>query len=103
MLESLQRDFGSRGLAVIGINARENPATVRRFANDLRLGFPIALDPGGKINELYGVVALPATFLVARDGRAVAFAVGPREWGSGPARAIIEALLAEPTPPPGAR
>jgi peroxiredoxin len=104
VLDRLQREFGPRGLAVIGVNAREDPATIRRFASDLRLGFPLALDPEGKVNELYGVVGLPATFLVARDGRAVAFAVGSRKWGSGPAQALIEALLAEPAPPPrGAR
>jgi peroxiredoxin len=103
-LDRLQREFGPRGLAVIGVNAREDPATIRRFANDLRLGFPLALDPGGKVNALYGVVGLPTTFLVARDGRAVALGVGPRAWASAPARAIIEALLAEPAPPPrGAR
>jgi peroxiredoxin len=104
VLDRLQREFGPRGLAVIGVNAREDPATIKRFASDLRLDFPLALDPGGKVNQLYGVVGLPATFLVARDGRAVAFAVGSRVWGSRPARALIEALLAEPAPPPrGAR
>jgi hypothetical protein len=51
----------------------------------------------------YGVVGLPTTFLIGRDGRAVAFAVGPRDWGGAPARALIEALLAEPAPRPEAR
>jgi peroxiredoxin len=101
VLEGLHRDFEAKGLAVIGINAREDPAVVRRYARDLRLGFPLALDPGGQIYGLYGVVALPTTFLVARDGRAVALGVGPREWASRPARAILEAMLAEPAPPPG--
>jgi len=103
VLERLHRDFGSRGLAVIGINAGEDLATARRYADDFRLSFPLVLDPGRKINVLYGVIGLPATFLVGRDGRAVALAVGPREWASAPARAIIEALLAEPTPRPGGR
>jgi cytochrome c biogenesis protein CcmG/thiol:disulfide interchange protein DsbE len=103
VLEHLHRDFGSRGLAVIGINARENQAPVGRYANDLRLSFPLVLDPSGKINDLYGVVGLPATFLVGRDGRAVALAVGPRQWASAPALAIIEALLAEPAPGPSGR
>ena len=57
------------------------------------------LDPDGHVARLYGVVGLPATFVVGRDGRAVAFGVGPREWQSPPARALIEALLAEAPPP----
>lgn len=96
VLERLHREFGSRGLAVIGINAREDLDTARRYASDLRLSFPLVLDPGGKITGLYGVVGLPATFLVGRDGRAVALAVGPRKWASVSALALIEALLAEP-------
>ncbi len=103
VLERLHRHFGSRGLAVVGINAREAPATARRYANDLGLSFPLVLDPEGKINGLYGVVGLPSTFLIGRDGRAVALAVGPRDWDGAPARAIIEALLAEPATRPDSR
>jgi cytochrome c biogenesis protein CcmG, thiol:disulfide interchange protein DsbE len=95
MLERLHREFAARGLAVVGINAREEREAVRRYAKDLDLTFALVLDPDGKINAAYGVVGLPTTFVVGRDGRAVALAVGPREWGSPPARAIIEALLAE--------
>jgi peroxiredoxin len=103
VLERLHRSFGSRGLAVVGVNAREAPATARRYAKDLGLSFPLVLDQEGKINRLYGVVGLPSTFLIGRDGRAVAFAVGPRDWAGAPARAIIEAMLAEPSTGPDRR
>jgi thiol-disulfide isomerase/thioredoxin len=98
LLERIHREFAPRGLAVIGINARESRETVRRYAKELELGFPLVLDPDGKIAAGYGVVALPTTFLVARDGRAIALGVGPREWQSAPARSIIDALLSEPAP-----
>ena len=98
VLERLQPEFSSRGLAIIGVNARESKEAVGRYAKELGLTFPLVLDPDGKINALYGVIALPTTFVVGRDGRAVAFAIGPRQWESAPARALIEALLAEPAP-----
>jgi len=98
VLERLHREFASRGLAMIGINARENKQAVARYAAELGLTFPLVLDPGGKINQRYGVIAIPTTFVIGRDGRAVAFGVGPRDWGSPPARALIEILLAEPLP-----
>ncbi len=97
-LEHLHRNYGSRGLAVVGVNARESAAAARRYAGDLRLTFPLVPDVEGKINTLYGVVGLPTTFLIARDGRAVALAVGFRDWESPRALAIVEALLAEPAP-----
>ena len=101
-LEHLHREFAARGLAMIGINAREDAATVSRYATDLHLTFPLIVDADGKINALYGVVGLPATFLIGRDGRAVAFGVGSREWTGAPARALIEALLTEPASRAGA-
>lgn len=98
LLEGLHRAFASRGLAIIGVNAREDKTVIGRYAEELGLTFPLVLDPGGKINALYGVIGLPTSFVVGRDGRAVAFGTGPREWASAPARALLEALLAEPTP-----
>jgi peroxiredoxin len=96
MLERLQREFSSRGLSIIGVNARESRAAVGRHATELGLTFPLVLDPDGKINARYGVIGLPTTFVIGRDGRAIALAIGPRKWESAPARALIEALLAEP-------
>lgn len=98
VLEGLHRELAPQGFVVIGVNAREERGAVRRYALELGLTFPLVLDPDGKINALYGVVGIPTTFLVGRDGRAVAFAVGPRAWASPAARALIQALLAEPTP-----
>lgn len=98
VLERLHRDLGPRGLAVVGVNVRESRRTVSRYARELGLTFPLVTDPDGKIGGLYGAVGLPATFLVARDGRAVGFAIGPRPWGSAPARALFDTLLAEPAP-----
>jgi cytochrome c biogenesis protein CcmG/thiol:disulfide interchange protein DsbE len=99
MLEKLHRELGPRGLAIVGVNARESKDAVGCYARELGLSFPLVLDPASQINTQYGVVGLPTTFVIARDGRAVAFAVGPREWVSLPARALLEALLSEPAPP----
>ena len=96
MFERLHREFSAQGLAVVGINAREGTATIREYAKELGLTFPLILDPSGKINSAYGVIGLPTTFLIGRNGRAVALAIGPREWSGKPARALIQALLAEP-------
>jgi peroxiredoxin len=101
--ERLHREFSAQGLAVVGINAREGTATIREYAKELGLTFPLMLDPKGTINTTYGVIGLPTTFLIGRDGRPVALAVGPREWASKPARAIIQALLAEPAALRGTR
>jgi len=96
LFERLHREFAVQGLSVVGINAREGTVAIRGYAKELGLTFPLVLDPKGEINGAYGVIGLPTTFLIGRDGRAVALAVGPREWASTPPRGIIQALLAEP-------
>ena len=98
VLDRLHREFGPRGLVVVGINSGEDAQVVRRYAVRLSLTFPLALDPAGTVFQSHGVIGIPTTFLVARDGRAVALAVGPRDWESAPARALFGALLAEPVP-----
>src|SRR5438874_1800481 len=49
VLERVQREFSSRGLAIIGVNARENEEVVGRYAKELGLTFPLVFDPDGKI------------------------------------------------------
>jgi peroxiredoxin len=95
-LEHLHQRFARRGLAVLGVNVREDARAVRGVARDLKLTFPLVRDPDGAVTGRYGVIGLPTTFLVGRDGRAVALAVGHREWASPAALDIAETLLAEP-------
>ena len=92
----LHRDFAAQGLTILGVNAREGTEVIAPYAQELSLTFPLVVDPQGSITTAYGVIGLPTTFLIGRDGRAVALATGPREWGSALARSIIETLLAEP-------
>ena len=96
VFEGLHREHAPHGLSIMGINAREGTVAIRGYAKELGLTFPLILDPNGEINALYGVIGLPTTFFIGRDGRAVALAVGPRDWASAPARVLIQALLAEP-------
>jgi peroxiredoxin len=96
LFERLHAEFASQGLAVLGLNIREDQDKIRRYAKALGLTFPLVLDPEGEIARSYGVIGIPTTILIGRDGRTAALAVGPRDWGSAAAREMIQALLAEP-------
>jgi peroxiredoxin len=96
LLERLHRELAREGLAVVGVNAREDRSAIVEYANGLELTFPLLVDRKGEIQSSYGVIGLPTTFLIARDGRAVARAIGPRDWGGPQARALVRALLVEP-------
>ena len=43
------------GLIIIGIDRDEPPETVKKFKKEMEITYPLALDPGAKIIELYAV------------------------------------------------
>jgi peroxiredoxin len=102
-LEQVHHDLASRGLAVLGVNVGEAIKIIQRYARNLGLTFPLILDPQQTLSQLYGVAGVPTTFLLGRDGRTVALAVGARAWQSPAARRILDVLLAEPAPPKDGR
>lgn len=95
LFERLHRDFEVQGLTVLGINFREDKQAIQAYAKALGLTFSLVLDSHGTITRSYGVIGLPTTILIGRNGRSAALAVGPREWGSESARSLMQALLAE--------
>ena len=56
------------GLSVLAVNAGQDKATVAAFMQKLGVGYPAALDENSKIAKSYGVVGLPTTFLIDRQG-----------------------------------
>lgn len=89
-LNRLQREYGPRGLRVIGI-AREPPAELAEFTRRVPLNYPVGCDPGGVLFAKMGLRSLPYAVLVDRNGIVV--------WQGDPARLrqeTIEATLAAP-------
>jgi peroxiredoxin len=69
-LDSLSREFKSRGVRVIGVSVDEGETErVRRFASTNHLGFTIAHDPATSIEQSYQVVGVPTTFVIGKDGK----------------------------------
>jgi len=58
----------SNDLVVLGINFDEPDALVRSFVDEFGITFPILLDPGGQIGDLYRVSAFPTTIIVDEAG-----------------------------------
>jgi peroxiredoxin len=93
-LERLHRRHEHQGFTVLALSMDTGaPAMVDAFVRERGLSFPVGLDPAGEIARRYGVRALPTTVLLDRHGRAVASAIGPREWDGPDAHALVEALL----------
>lgn len=69
-LEALYERFGARGLVIFGISD-ENATQVKPFIRDRKVTFPVLLDPGRKVNEMFVVEGIPKTFVYSREGKLV--------------------------------
>ena len=68
MLEPIYRQRRDQGLRLLAINVMEDPDAVRAFVQKLGLSFEVLLDREGEVMRRYGVMGLPATFMVDRHG-----------------------------------
>ena len=66
------RRYGGDGFAVIAVSMDDTNAPVRRTVRRMRLDFPVLMGDA-KLGEAYGgVLGLPVSFLIDRNGRIVA-------------------------------
>jgi peroxiredoxin len=76
-LETLYERFGSKGLVVLGISDEE-AAKVEPFIRERKVSFPVLLDPGRKVNDLFVVEGIPKSFVYDREGKLVAQSIDMR-------------------------
>ena len=76
-LQALYERFGSQGLVVLGISDEE-AAKVEPFIRERKVSFPVLLDPGRKVNEMFVVEGIPKTFVYDREGKLVAQSIDMR-------------------------
>ena len=95
---SWQQQYGRQGLQVIGISMDDAAAPARRLVQRLRLTYPVAMGDEGLAARYGGVLGLPLTFLIDRDG-----VVRARFQGESDLKDIerrVRTLLAQQTPRP---
>ena len=75
-LEQVWRDNRSRGLVVVGLDAKDFRRDARRFMRRYELTFPVVFDGPGDTIASYGVTGFPETFVLDREGRVIETFVG---------------------------
>ena len=75
----LQQKYRDQGFAVIGVSMDDGPQPVREFYNQFRMNYPVVMGTN-TMSELYGgIMGLPTSFVIGRDGRIYAKHVGATE------------------------
>ena len=62
----MAQQFGTRGVAFVGINSnlQDTPTRIAAYARRLGLSFPILKDPGNKVADAFEAVRTPEVFLL---------------------------------------
>jgi peroxiredoxin len=79
-LEMLYQQFKDQGLVILAISD-EDAGKVRPFIAQQKVTYPILLDPGRKVNELFQIEGIPKTFVYDRNGKLVAQSIDMRTRG----------------------
>jgi peroxiredoxin len=92
-IEKLHQDFKDAGLVVLPISIEEGRRKVTAWAPHKTLTMPLLLDPDGDASSAYRITATPTVYLIGRDGKLIAKALGTKPWTSEQGRALLKMLL----------
>jgi thiol-disulfide isomerase/thioredoxin len=92
-MEKLYKKFKDKDFTILAIDVQEDANSVKIFREKYKLNFPILLDSDGSVQQFYGVISLPTTYLVDREGNIIGGAIGARDWANESAFLLINQLL----------
>jgi len=76
-LNRLWQHWQSHLVTFVGVDTRDAEGDARSYVRKARISYPVAYDGSEQTARVYGVAALPATFVISPQGRVVARFLGP--------------------------
>jgi peroxiredoxin len=68
ILDRLHQRYEDAGFAVLGVNVEGEVAPAKKIVDKSKVTFPVLIDAGQQVSELYDLQAMPSTVVVDRDG-----------------------------------
>ncbi len=96
-LAALESEMGGPDFEVVAISVDRKGAEVSgRFLKEVgATALRLYVDPSTEALGLFQAVGLPASILIDRQGREIGRLLGPAEWNSPEAKALIKAAIEE--------
>jgi peroxiredoxin len=76
-LNTLYQRFKDQGFVILAISDEE-VGKVKPFIAERNISYPVMLDPGRKVNDLFQVEGIPKSFVYDREGKLVAQSIDMR-------------------------
>lgn len=67
-LEPLYQQLREQGLEILAVNVGQDRSRVERFIDRTGYTYPTLLDPDSTVARRYGVIAIPVTYFIDREG-----------------------------------
>ena len=92
-MEILFQRFNAQGLEILAVDIGENASTVQQFIRSAGYTFPVLLDSANRVSSVYGIEAIPTTYIIDREGKIIGRVIGSIMWDNQRVIAAIDALL----------
>jgi thiol-disulfide isomerase/thioredoxin len=91
-METLYQRFKDRSFVMLAIDLQEDREDVSSFMRQMGLTFPVGIDDG-PISRMYGISAIPTTFIIDKNGYIISAIAGSRSWNTPEVFSAIDSLL----------
>lgn len=93
-MQQIYTEYRDKGFEILAVNIEVDARKeISDFVKELRLTFPILLDPDMKITRKFHIIGLPVSVLIDRQGVVRAKEIGYHDWTSRVSRKLVEGLL----------
>jgi cytochrome c biogenesis protein CcmG, thiol:disulfide interchange protein DsbE len=66
-IESLKQVYGAKGVFPCSINLGESKEAALRYINDIKITYPVLLDPGSLTVKPFGISGIPTFYILDRE------------------------------------
>lgn len=92
-MERLYQQYKNKEFTILAVDVKDERKDALAFLKELKITYPVMVDPDGEVGLLYGAWGLPATYLIGPKGEGLARMWGPAAWDSASAKQLIQDLL----------
>jgi thiol-disulfide isomerase/thioredoxin len=91
-IEALHKKMQGKDFAIVGVSVGEQRGTVEKFIASQKFTFPIYLDSSGSLGAAFNARSIPTTYILDKEGRAIAGMVGSRMYDGPEVVGLFEEL-----------
>jgi len=93
-MQKLYDKLRHKNFAMVAVDLQEPVSRVKDFIKKYELSFTVLLDSKGDVGRQFGILSIPSTFILDKEGGIIGKIFGPREWDGKEAVDFFEHLMA---------